>query len=302
MKHLMLGALLIAGAGCTPGHHERAAPPPILGNARERSPADRLGSADEAVHQCPKREGVRGVDVSYYQGRVDWPAARAHGIAFAFARVADGRDVRDPAFAANWAGMKAAGVIRGAYHFFRPAQDPLAQAAAFLREVEARGGLLRGDLPPALDLEVSDGVPPAVVRARAKAWLARVEAALGRTPIVYTSPGFWEDLGADAAFGRYTLWLAHWETPCPALPGVWSRFRFWQDATDRAVPGIAAPVDTDWFDGTRAELERFAGGRSAPAAQPKSPARAQKAPVRPRGGRRKGREIVDLGRLLRVLF
>jgi lysozyme len=292
MKHLLLGALVIAGAGCTPGHHERAAPP-----------AEHLGSTDEAVHQCPTRAGVRGVDVSYYQGRVDWAAARAHGVDFAFARAADGRDLRDPAFAANWQGMRAAGVIRGAYQFFRPAQDPTAQAAVFLREIEAGGGMRPGDLPPALDLETADGVAPAVVRARARVWLARVEAALGRTPIVYTSPGFWDEVGDDAAFGRYTLWLAHWETPCPALPGSWSRFRFWQDATDRAVPGIAAPVDTDWFDGTRADLERFAGGRSAP--PPAGGARAAvrvKAPARPRG-RRKGRgQVVDLGRLLRVLL
>ena len=252
---------------------------------------------------------MRGVDVSYYQGRIDWPAARAHGVAFAFARVADGRDVVDPAFADNWAGMKAAGVVRGAYQFFRPAQDPLAPAAAFLREVEARGGLHPGDLPPALDLEVADGVPPALLRARARAWLGRVEAALGRTPIVYTSPGFWADLGADPAFGRYTLWLAHWETPCPVLPGAWSRVRFWQDATDRTVPGIAEPVDTDWFDGTRADLERFAAGQEAPRAVtpgpapgPTRPAKAPARQARSQGRKRRAPGRIDLGRLLRVLF
>jgi lysozyme len=291
MKHLTIGALLVASAaaGCAPG----AAPP-----------AERLGSQDEAIRQCPRRAGVRGVDVSYHQGAVDWPAARAGGVAFAFARVADGRDLVDPAFAANWPGMKAAGVIRGAYQFFRPAQDPLAQAAAFLREIEARGGLHPGDLPPALDLEVTDGVPAAEVRARAHAWLARVEETVGRTPIVYTSPGFSEELGADAAFGRYTLWLAHWETACPALPGPWARFRFWQDATDRAVPGIAAPVDSDWFDGTRAELDRFTAGKPQPLAAGPKPAPRAKAPARqarPRGGRRQAPRRIDLGRLWRVI-
>src|SRR6185437_1931819 len=95
---------------------------------------------------------------------IDWAAARAGGVAFAFARVADGVDVVDPAFGESWPGMKAAGVIRGAYQFFRPGEDPLAQAAVFLREIEARGGLHQGDLPPALDLEVADGMPAADVQ------------------------------------------------------------------------------------------------------------------------------------------
>jgi lysozyme len=193
--------------------------------------------------------------------------------------------------------MKAAGVIRGSYQFFRPAQDPLAQAAVFLRELDARGGLRPGDLPPALDLEVTDGVPAVTVRARALTWLARVEAAVGRAPIVYTSPGFFDELGGDAAFGRYPLWLAHWETACPTLPGAWDRFRFWQDATDSAVAGIPEPVDTDWFDGTRAQLQAFAGG--APARR--LPAPHGRAPARPHGKRRRTPRPVDVAALLRML-
>src|SRR5262249_48629238 len=150
------------------------------------------------------------------QGRIDWAAVRAHGVAFAFARVADGAGFVDPAFADNWTGMKAAGVIRGSYQFFRPGEDPLAQAAVFVREIEARGGLHPGALPPALDVEVTDGVAAETLRLRAQAWLIQVEAVLGRRPIVYTSPGFWADLDAGPAFGRYPLWLAHWDTGCPA--------------------------------------------------------------------------------------
>jgi lysozyme len=290
MKHLAPIALLLATvAGCAP------APAP---------PSPRLAAEEEALRQqCPGREKVRGIDVSYYQGRVDWPAVRAHGVAFAFARVADGAGFVDPAFGENWAGMKAAGVIRGSYQFFRPAEDPIAQAAVLVREIQARGGLQPGDLPPALDIEVSDGVAAATLRGRAQAWLTQVEAGLGRTPMVYTSPGFWEELEAGGAFGRYTLWLAHWDTACPSVPGAWDRWRFWQDGTDRTVPGVAEPVDSDWFDGTRAELLAFAGApEPRRGGSPKAAPRAR-APGRPRSRHAPARapRVVDLARLLRML-
>jgi lysozyme len=290
MKHLALTVLVLVATSCAP-------PRP--------APDEHPGSVDEAITQCPGRDKLRGIDVSYYQGRIDWPRVSASGVSFAFARVADGATFVDPAFADNWPAMKAARVIRGSYQFFRPAQDPVAQAAVFLREIEARGGLRPGDLPPALDIEVTDGVPAATLRARAQVWLAHVEAATGRTPIIYTSPGFWQDLEAGASFGRYTLWLAHWETACPTLPGSWERWRFWQDTAGRAVPGIADAVDTDWFDGTRAELEALAaapGGERPRVSEPR-PAPRAKASSRPRGRGRKrhGPRRVDLGRLFRVL-
>jgi lysozyme len=274
----------------------------LCGCAGERAPAvERLAAEDEAFRQqCPGRDKVRGIDVSYYQPRVDWPVARAGGVAFAFARVADGSTVVDPSFGDHWAGMKAAGVIRGAYQYFRPAEDPNVQAAVFLREIQAQGGLRAGDLPPALDLEVDGGLSRDAVRARTQAWLAHVEAALGRTPIVYTSPGFWEQIGADAgagasAFGRYPLWVAHWDVACPSLPGAWERWRFWQDGTDRTAPGVAAPVDTSWFDGSRADLLAFAGADRPRGMAPRPAPRARSRP------RRRAPRPLDLAALLRIL-
>lgn len=287
----------------------------LAGCADDRAPApQRFAATDEALRQqCPGREKVKGIDVSYYQARVDWAQVRAHGVAFAFARVADGSGLVDPAFGDHWAGMKAAGVLRGAYQFFRPAEDPLAQAAVLVREIQARGGLQPGDLPPALDLEVDGGLAGEAVRARAQAWLAHVEAALGRTPVVYTSPGFWEEIGGSddtgTAFGRYPLWLAHWDAACPSLPGAWERWRFWQDGTDRTVPGVAGLVDTNWFDGSRAELLAFAGAERPRGSAPR-PAPRAKAPARPRtphgprlgrGRPRRAPGLPDLGALLRML-
>src|SRR5690242_10206407 len=89
---------------------------------------DDAASNDSAISTCPTGPTLRGVDVSEFQGQVDWPTAKASGLTFAFARVSDGTQKLDDQFAANWPAMLAQGLVRGAYQFFRPNEDPIAQA------------------------------------------------------------------------------------------------------------------------------------------------------------------------------
>src|SRR4029078_12273263 len=109
---------------------------------------------------------------------------KASGYRFAFTRASDGLHHPDVRFAANWRGTKSAGVVRGVYQFFRPAHDPVAQAALMLTKVQSAGGLQPGDLPPVLDIETVDGVATATIRARAHAWLTYVERQTGKRPLV----------------------------------------------------------------------------------------------------------------------
>ena len=99
---------------------------------------------------CAQGTTTMGVDVSYYQGTVDWAKAKAAGVKFAFLRVSDGTTFRDPKFVQNWANTKTAGVIRGAYQFFRPSQNVNAQADLM---IAALGTYQPGDLPPVIDVE-----------------------------------------------------------------------------------------------------------------------------------------------------
>ena len=90
-----------------------------------------VGTSDEAVTKvcgAPTNGPVQGYDVSYYQGSFNWAAAKANGVDFGFARISDGLGFIDPKFGPNWASMKSAGVLRGAYQFFEPGQDATAQA------------------------------------------------------------------------------------------------------------------------------------------------------------------------------
>ncbi|HZS38634.1 MAG TPA: GH25 family lysozyme, partial [Polyangia bacterium] len=183
-------------------------------------------------------------------------SAKGAGIDFAFMKATENVNFVDPQFAANWSGAGANGVVRGAYHFFRPAVDAVMQADYFVQHAGVPGP---GDLPPTLDLEVLDGLSGSTVAAGALAWLQRVQQTTGRTPIVYTSSSFLSTLGNPSGFGGYTLWVANWQTTCPSIPTPsWSDWTFWQNSSTGTVAGIpATAVDLDEFNGSLSDLQNF---------------------------------------------
>jgi lysozyme len=220
------------------------------------------GVADEAtsspddplsVRVCPAEQTVFGIDVSHHQGLIDWNKAKAGGVKYAFIRVSDGTTTRDRQFTRNWTNAKAAGVIRGAYQFFRPSQNVATQAQMM---IDAIGGTTDGDLPPVIDVEVDGGLAPATVASRVKQWVDKVAAATGRTPIVYTAKYFWRDeVGNAATFANNPLWVANYTTRCPDIPTAWKGWQFWQTSATGRVPGISGDVDMNKFNGTQLQLE-----------------------------------------------
>jgi len=236
-RAILFVAATLFVAACT------GAPPPV-------------GVAEDAVTVCPGGSVVQGIDVSEFQGSINWTAVKNAGIKFAFIRVSDGT-YQDPNFASNWAGAKAAGILRGAYQFFRASDNPITIADQFLAKM---GTLGDGDLPPTLDVEVTDGQSAATIRTNMEAWLAHVEQKTGRTPFIYVSPGFWPNLGSPNE-SHYRLWVANWGVSCPSLPaGGWSTWQMWQKADNGSVAGISGAVDTDEFNGSLAQLQVIAGG------------------------------------------
>jgi lysozyme len=182
---------------------------------------------------------------------------KASGRKFAIARVSDGTTVIDPKFTANWQGMKAAGLVRGVYQFFRPNQDPVAQADILLNAL-AKGGSEDTDLPAVLDVETAGGVSNAAVRAAMKTWLDRVEQKTGRKPIIYTAAFMSSVIGTG--WTAYPLWVANYETTCPTMPSDWSKWKFWQYSSTVSVPGITGNVDANHWNGTLQELIDWAKG------------------------------------------
>lgn len=180
-----------------------------------------------------------GIDVSHFQGEVDWPAVAGAGMRFAFIKATEGTADVDPRFEQNWQASRSAGLLRGAYHFLHPNLDAKQQAAHFLSVVT----LDDDALPPALDIEVTDGAAPAALRACVITWLQTVEAALRCKPVIYTDPSFWRD-HVGAGLSAYPLWLACYAEQAE-LPPDWHEWTFWQHADTGQVSGIAGPVDLD---------------------------------------------------------
>lgn len=199
---------------------------------------------------CQVGPTTPGIDVSYYQEAIDWQRVHRAGIRFAFIRLSDGATQRDARFDTNWAEARRAGVVRGAYLFFRPDQSIAAQADLMIAAMRDRQ---RDDLPPVIDLEVDGGLAAPIVAARARAWVDRVRVGLGVEPIVYTGGDLWRNGGAELLASQ-PLWVAHYIPSCPTLPSPWTRWTFWQHTDRGAVPGIDGAVDLDQFAGTLGEL------------------------------------------------
>jgi lysozyme len=179
-----------------------------------------------------------GLDVSSHSGTVEWPTLVQAGHSFAFIKATEGIDLKDPAFDGHWRQMKAAGLVRGAYHFYVTEDDPAEQARFFIANV----ALESGDLAPVVDVEViGHGTPPGLPD-RLRHYLDTVESHYGVKPIIYTSANFW-DQHLTADFGDYPLWIAEYEVEEPRLPAGWGAWHLWQWRGDAEVPGVEKGAD-----------------------------------------------------------
>ncbi|MBI1224574.1 MAG: glycoside hydrolase family 25 protein [Bacteroidetes bacterium] len=203
--------------------------------------------------------GVHGIDVSHYQKQVDWQKVAAQDVHFAFVKASEGQSMQDTVFCKNWDAMRSAGILRGAYHFFRPSVSAELQARNFLSIID----LQHGDLPPVLDVEVTDGYSAEQVAQGVKTWLKLVEAAYLVKPVIYSNQKFYNQYLAKQLSG-YPVWVARYTniwSPEIADGNSWS---FWQYGNRGRLHGIAGDVDFNVFNGSLADLESLTICRPAP--------------------------------------
>jgi lysozyme len=198
---------------------------------------------------------LQGIDVSHIQGVIDWEAVAgdASNIKFAYVKATEGTSFIDPEFSVNYAALESVGIKRGAYHFFHPSDPIPAQVQNFLKVL---GDMQQGDLPPVLDVEVSNGLSPDSVADNILQWLEQVKNALNCTPLIYTSSGFWNgSVGTNSLFATYPLWIAEYTMrAAPILPQGASDYAFWQYSSTGSINGIQVPVDLDYFNGSEDNL------------------------------------------------
>lgn len=205
-----------------------------------------------------------GIDVSRFQGTIDWAKVKAAGVKFAFVQASRGTgydcDVvpddcgPDRYYATNYAAAKANGIRVGPYHRVFIDPEPLERLKADAR-LEADtftsmvGSLAPGDLRPALDVESPfDGASALQIRVWIKTWIARVKTNLGSTPIIYTNNSSWAETGNTTKFAAkgYPLWVANFDVKRPLVPASnWAGrgWAVWQYTSSGSVPGISGRVD-----------------------------------------------------------
>ncbi len=191
-----------------------------------------------------------GIDVSHWQGTIDWTRVAGAGKTFAIAKATEGIGFKDDKYDRNKAGAMGNGMKFGAYHFGRPKNNPVQEADWFVSQMD----LERGMLIPTLDIEVTDGRGPTAMTNWTKAFLQRVYERTGAKPMIYTSPAFWRNNFNDTRWfadnGYKVLWVAHWGVSSPSvMASNWGgkSWTFWQYTSSGSVPGISGRVDLNRY-------------------------------------------------------
>ena len=206
-----------------------------------------------------KKYPVRGVDVSHYQGTVDWEQIAKQGIRFAFLKATEGSGTGDDCFVQNWENARRAGLAVGAYHFFSFDSAAETQADNFCNAVPQEDDAL----PPVIDLEfyrTEDLPPDEEVQENLRILLARFSSHYGKKPIIYTTHACLERYLAELD-GDYTLWIRSTLTkPSAELSPAWT---FWQYNPRGRLSGYEGDerfIDLNIFRGSEADFTRFASG------------------------------------------
>ncbi len=187
---------------------------------------------------------IKGVDVSRWQKEVDWALVKEDQVTFAFVKATQGDFRQDPYFSRNWEETKRHGIMRGAYHFYKPEAPVQCQIELFTNSVV----LEAGDLPPVLDVEVSDpAVSASQLREGIKTWLEAVTAHYGVRPIIYTSQNYYRRY-LQGHFQDYHFWIARYSAVKPELHHTDS-WMFWQHTDRGRITGIKTNVDMNFFAG-----------------------------------------------------
>ncbi len=261
MKRLILAVsvLILAVAGGCGRNPGRSSP----GVTYTQGSGPQFGDAKphEWVGGHPYNHPVHGIDISRYQGDIDWGLVRGSGVSFAYIKATEGGDHADPSFQRYWREAGQARIPRGAYHYYYFCRSGAEQAAWFIRNVPRE----RGALPPVIDLEWTHNSrtckhQPSYdeLRREVASFMSILQRHYGQRPIIYTTVDFYRDMN----MGQYReeFWLrsvaGH---PRIVYPG--QNWGFWQYTGTGLVPGISGRVDLNVFAGSASDWRQWLNTR-----------------------------------------
>ncbi|MDN3671111.1 glycoside hydrolase family 25 protein [Echinicola jeungdonensis] len=192
---------------------------------------------------------ILGIDVSHFQGTIDWQKIKAANIDFAYDKASQGQGYQDPEYSHNRQGAKNVGLIHGAYHFYVAGENPEKQASNYLEAAE----YTPGDMPPVLDLEpggMKNTVDKKSFQQNVLKWLTLVEEKLKVKPIIYTDPQFGNEYLDLPEFSKYPLWIAEYGVKNPKTPIAWKKngWLIWQRTDKGKIQGAIGNVDHDLYN------------------------------------------------------
>lgn len=215
---------------------------------------------------------INGIDVSNYQGNVNWTSVKNAGVPFAFCKATEGVDFIDAKFTQNMTNASAAGVYISPYHFGRinsniaNPNDAIDEANDFVDAIAPYYAQPGRFLRPVLDVENTPYANTVANLATNKAYISEwvrdfigvVETRLGFAPIIYCNTSFATSL-LESNLNQYDLWVANYNYAPPSIPpasidGVWNGWDFWQYTDSGSVSGITGNVDRNVYQGTMEEL------------------------------------------------
>lgn len=206
------------------------------------------GAIDKTSVKVNQLDSIRGLDLSKYQGEVDFEKVKASGIRYIFIRATEGETYQDAYFLENLQRAKAIGLTVGAYHFYETNDSPELQLKNFTNLVKLRAG----DLPPVIDIEKLHNNDHKDLSKNLTSFLQGLESHYKVKPIVYSGLNF-ANLYVTT-FGDYPLWLAEYGVSSPTIPKGWKEWTFWQWSQKGRVSGIKGDVDKDRFNGNDAKF------------------------------------------------
>lgn len=207
----------------------------------------------------PEGYEIHGIDISHYQGDIDWDDlsnAMIEGcpLRFVMIKSTEGSTRLDSKFKENFRQAREYGYIRGAYHFWSNKSSARDQAYHFLNKVR----LEDGDLPPVLDVEhkpkdrsVEDFQRDVLT------WLHIVEDKYHVKPIIYTYYKFKDKYLSAPVFNDYPYWIAHYYVNKVEYKGPW---KFWQHTDAGKLPGIKGYVDFNIYNGSFYDMKKLTIG------------------------------------------
>jgi lysozyme len=222
---------------------------------------------------------VELIDVSKWQDdnstpqQMNFLKAREKGVKGVFIKASE-RMFMDGDYMYNWKAAQDAGLKVGAYHFLRWDISGLYQADFFCNDV-LKGDW--GDLPLVADFEAPKLVTSSKTYYPSNAllyqFLMEVKRITGKTPMIYTSNGFWNTSGSrDSKWLNFPLWIAHYTKAAePTIPAPWSAWAFWQHGVYPVGIEYGAEsegLDLDWYNGTETEFNEEFGGSTIPVPPP----------------------------------